>query len=68
MGFTMPLARWQKTNLSDDLKNLPIKVLDATDGIIDYDILREITNKHLKGKKNYYQLIHSFNCFHKMER
>ena len=63
MGFTMPLARWQKKYFADDLNNLPQTLSEVTNGFLNNSKIKRIIADHLSGKKNHYQLIHSLIIF-----
>ena len=63
MGFTMPLARWQKLFFKDEILTLPKKISDASEGNIDYRSTQRMVLDHLDGRRNHYQLIHSMMIF-----
>lgn len=65
MGFTMPLARWQRKYFLNDLKNLPKTLNDSTEDLFNHDFLVKLIREHLEGKKNHYQIIHSLLIFSK---
>jgi asparagine synthase (glutamine-hydrolysing) len=61
-GFTLPLARWQRQDLRDDVLALRDRP-DALDGVIAVDSLRGLIDDHLEGRNNNYRLIHCLMVF-----
>ena len=63
MGFTMPLARWQRLYFSEIIKKIPKKIVDYTEGMLDYKTVNNLINEHLSGNSNHYQIIHTIMIF-----
>ena len=63
MGFTMPLARWQRLYFSEKIKKIPQKIEECTEGMLDHKKVDTLIKDHLTGKKNHYQIIHSMMIF-----
>ncbi|MGC6472214.1 MAG: asparagine synthase (glutamine-hydrolyzing) [Parvibaculales bacterium] len=61
-GFTLPIARWQKTVLREDIERLG-DLAEMTGGLIRKTAIEELVDDHLNGRGNNYRILHALMAF-----
>jgi asparagine synthase (glutamine-hydrolysing) len=61
-GFTLPLARWQRRELSSNTRALRA-IPEVAEGLLDLTVLDRILDDHLSGRRNLYRIVHCLEVF-----
>ncbi len=64
-GFDVPVDRWLRNDLRDDLLRLTDKALIQRQGLFDYDFLQTVIQEHLSGKENHKNKLWNLYVFQK---
>ena len=52
-GFTVPVEKWMKNQLREEIEQLLSKEYVGDQGIFDFELIRKIKKEHFSGYKNY---------------